>query len=320
MVLSWLSGSKEASIDELIAKKKYAQAVELLLRQFKDGERDPRLRMQLADVLVLSGKRSQAVPILVGLADEYARDGYAAKAIAVLKKIEKLEPGRKDVGEKLAQLIEKKIDEGASVSRAFRAPEIEGGPELGMEEIGIEIAGGGEEIPVAEATAAIPESGGQAEPDGSGDLLAELESELSRPAPSRGSDSGAIASPLFSDFAHDELMAVIQGLELRSYDPGDIVITHGEPGDSLFILTTGVAKAFIKDEDGRHKKVREMEEGSFFGEISVLTGSARTATVTAATPCELLVLDRATLDSISSNHPNVRSVLQQFADQRSAGR
>jgi hypothetical protein len=344
MVLSWLGGAKTENVEELIARKKYAQAVELLLRRFKDGDRDPRLRLQLADVLVLSGKGSQAVPILTGLADEYARDGYAAKAIAVLKKIQRVEPGRKDVAEKLAQLIEKKIDEGASVSVAFRmpasSPQPESGLELGMEEIDIASPAVSSEAPEVGAAAPepIPEPGPaetavpmvEAEPappavepttaSSQDDLLTELEGELARPAPAQNAGGGAVASPLFSDFEREELLAVINGLELRSYDPGDIVITHGEPGDSLFILTTGVAKAFIKEPDGRHKKVREMEEGSFFGEISVLTGSARTATVTAATTCELLVLDRATLDSISTTHPKVRTVLQQFADQRSAGR
>jgi hypothetical protein len=105
MVLDWLSGSKEASIEDLIAKKKYAKAVQLLRAQFNQGSRDPRLRIQLADVLILAVKPREAVPILVGVADEFAREGFAAKAIAVLKRIEKLEPGRADVETKLASLI-----------------------------------------------------------------------------------------------------------------------------------------------------------------------------------------------------------------------
>jgi CRP-like cAMP-binding protein len=60
-----------------------------------------------------------------------------------------------------------------------------------------------------------------------------------------------------------------------------------------------------------------MEEGEFFGEISLLTGKPRTATVTAAGPVELLELDRATLDDISSRHPRVRAVVEEFAEKRS---
>ncbi len=63
--------------------------------------------------------------------------------------------------------------------------------------------------------------------------------------------------------------------------------------------------------------MRVLEEGSFFGEISVLTGSPRTATVVAATRCELLELDRAALDSVTANHPRVREVIEEARTARS---
>jgi CRP-like cAMP-binding protein len=58
--------------------------------------------------------------------------------------------------------------------------------------------------------------------------------------------------------------------------------------------------------------VRSMREGDFFGEIAILSGKARTATVTAATVVELLEMDRATLDRITETHPRVRQVLEEF--------
>jgi len=45
---------------------------------------------------------------------------------------------------------------------------------------------------------------------------------------------------------------VIHGLELQTFEPGDIIITQGGAGDSLFILTTGVAKAFVKEASRAH--------------------------------------------------------------------
>ena len=107
MVLEWLSGDG-GSVEELIARKKYKKAIDLLRTEFQKGSREPRLRHQLADVLVLAGRGREAVPILAGLADELARTGFAAKAIAVLKRIDKIDPGRADVARKLAALIEAK--------------------------------------------------------------------------------------------------------------------------------------------------------------------------------------------------------------------
>jgi len=306
----WFSGAKEESIDELIARKKYGRAVERLLAQFKEGSRDPRVRMQLSDVLVLSGKGKQAIPVLQGLADEFALEGFAAKAIAVLKKIDKIEPGRADVERKLATLIEKKRQDAPSTDSMRIAAPPPGAPELGIEEIETE--------PLAEPRAAAVTLG-DAESMVEEDLLGAIQETLSTgvaPAPGARPEAPMVESPLFSDFNQDELLAVIHGLELQTFQPGDIIITQGEPGDSLFILTTGRANAWVKNAEGRHVKVREMTEGAFFGEISILTAQPRTATVTAASLCELLELHRPTLDSIVASHPRVWDVLNEFYRQR----
>ncbi len=343
VIKKWLTGAtKRAGVDELIARKKYAKAVELLREEFKRGRRDPRLRLQLADVLVLAGRKKEALPILTGLADEFAVEGFAAKAISVLKKIQKLQPGQKDVNEKLAHLIKERRDEGATnLSTTVSIPSqpsSAGMPAFGMEEIGMEAMEAPKEpkrVSLQAPTEPAPEELGEPEillepdeasgdEDGLGDeLLSVIEDVLSEAPPAgvgvqaRGSGSAErVESPLFTSFSEAELVAVIGGLELLSFEPGDIIITQGEAGNSMFVLTDGITKPFVRDESGHHKQVREMEEGTFFGEISILTGQPRTATVTAATRCELLELDRKTLDSITQTHPHVREVLQEFCDER----
>ena len=77
----------------------------LLRKEFEAGRRDASLRLQLADVIAMAGRSKEAVPIYVGLADEFARSGHAPKAIAILKKIDKISPGRSDVANRLAALI-----------------------------------------------------------------------------------------------------------------------------------------------------------------------------------------------------------------------
>ncbi|HEU0094271.1 MAG TPA: cyclic nucleotide-binding domain-containing protein, partial [Vicinamibacteria bacterium] len=122
-----------------------------------------------------------------------------------------------------------------------------------------------------------------------------------------------VDTPLFSGFSRDELVAVIRGLRLLTFEPGDIVLTEGDRGDSLFVITTGTVKTFVRDTtQGGQLLMRRLKEGDFFGEISVLSGKARSATVTAATHCELLELERATLDQITSSYPHVRQVLEEF--------
>ena len=143
-------------------------------------------------------------------------------------------------------------------------------------------------------------------------------------SPSAGPERGGsqiVVSPLFRDFSVDEMVAVIQGLSLLSFARGDVILREGEPGDRLYMLTSGMVRAFRRDgASGRQLRVADLKEGAFFGEVSILTGGPRTATVAALTPCELLELDRPTLDSIRETHPHVWEVLEDFARQRTAKR
>jgi hypothetical protein len=132
----------------------------------------------------------------------------------------------------------------------------------------------------------------------------------------RSRGAGAVETPLFRGMSREETLAVIRGLRLHGYGPGRILVTEGEPGDSLFVVTTGLCRAYVRNRAGRNMEVRELQEGDFFGEISVLTGHARSATITTVTPCELLELDRTSLESITTTFPRVREVLQEFHSRR----
>ena len=73
---------------------------------------------------------------------------------------------------------------------------------------------------------------------------------------------------------------------------------------------------YVRDAAGRNRQVRTLDEGEFFGEISLVTGQARSATVTATTPCELLELHQGTLRVIGRDHPQVPIVIREFCDRR----
>jgi len=106
MVLGRFSGGdKGEDVTTLIAKKNYTKAIEVIREQLQKQRNDPRLRLQLADVLVSAGKGKEAVTILLPLADEFAKEGFAAKAISVLKKIQKLDPGRRSHGRRVLKVF-----------------------------------------------------------------------------------------------------------------------------------------------------------------------------------------------------------------------
>lgn len=296
-----------SAIQDLIARKQYPQAIQAITAELKRRPRDIRLRMQQADVLVLAGRSREAIPVLLALADEHAKDGYTAKAIAFLKRIEKLEPGRQEVEDRLSRLVQEKL--GAAPSPAA----LSSAPEFGFEEFDPN-----EEISFGASAMSVP-----AEPSASDSLelegmdSIEIEEEALTPATSVSQTARSfLTTPLFEGFDQQELAAIIRGLQFVGFAPGDVLVGEGAPGDSMFIIVSGTAKAYVRDRKGNYMMIKELSDGDFFGEVSVLTGKPRTATLTAATEIELLELDKATLDGITAKYPRVRQVLQEFQKKR----
>jgi hypothetical protein len=381
-VTLWFGGDA-GGIGQLVARKKYSKAIVLLRQELERNAADPRLRMQLADVLVLGGHGAEAVPVLIDLADDYANDGAGAKAIAVLKKIKKLAPGRGDVDQRLTKLIRRK-DRGRGASTTGRMRAVKPGPggfsgpvysgsvshapvvtdsqriaaaraatwspTTRPEDVPDEPIGAANpprpaslqteapsqsrpEFPAEEVIEWTPEDEAEvievSEEEFRGQVFQTISQVLAAPLEpvidaepeiEIEADAGDVSeSPLFRSFSEEELLALIDGLRLLIFGAGDIIVAEGDPGDSLFVVTTGLVKAFIrKPEGGAPRCVRKLREGDFFGEISILSGKARTATVTASTHCELLELDRATLEEITKTHPGVRAVLEDFYIQRAS--
>ncbi len=75
--------------------------------------------------------------------------------------------------------------------------------------------------------------------------------------------------------------------EERVYAAGEVIVRQGEPGDSMFVICKGRVRVTL---DTSGIEVAQLDAGGFFGEMSMLTGDPRTATVTAATDCVVMEL------------------------------
>jgi hypothetical protein len=121
--------------------------------------------------------------------------------------------------------------------------------------------------------------------------------------------------PLFSDLTSSEFIDVALLLYRRVAKVGETIVKEGDPGDSMFIVSTGEVRATI-DRDGEQVPVATMKDGDFFGEMAVLSGEPRTATVTAVKATELLELSRDNLREICSRHPHVEAKIRLAYDER----
>lgn len=122
-------------------------------------------------------------------------------------------------------------------------------------------------------------------------------------------------SPLFEMLPQTERDAVIAEMEVETHDEGSVIITEGDPGSSMYVIASGAVKVYTRGTNGS-LYLAQLGEGDFFGEVSVLTGKPRTATITAAQRTELLRLDKVKLDGVLSKYPGIRKVLDDFYNKR----
>ena len=122
-------------------------------------------------------------------------------------------------------------------------------------------------------------------------------------------------SPLFEILGKEEREAVVREMEVETHDEGSVVINEGDPGSSMYLIASGEVKVYTRGAGGT-VYLAKLGEGDFFGEVSVLTGKPRTATITASQRTELLRLDKAKLDGVLSKFPGIRKVLEQFYKKR----
>jgi CRP-like cAMP-binding protein len=118
--------------------------------------------------------------------------------------------------------------------------------------------------------------------------------------------------PLLANLSDEDMLRVKADLRIRQYAKRDIVLQKGAPGDSLLFLLNGSLQVIDVTEDGRAVGLRMLQPGDFFGEIAVINGALRSASVVALTPVLVALLPRATALYLFSHSPSVANQMLRF--------
>jgi CRP-like cAMP-binding protein len=106
--------------------------------------------------------------------------------------------------------------------------------------------------------------------------------------------------PLFSGVGRPELNSVASVARTRDAPAGDVLCREGERGTEFFVIRSGRVRV-----DQNKRKLRELGPGDYFGELSLLDRGPRSATVTALTPVELLVISELDFSSLVDEVPSL---------------
>jgi hypothetical protein len=104
-----------------------------------------------------------------------------------------------------------------------------------------------------------------------------------------GRDAGL---PIFAGLSAARLEAALRDLQPRPTTAGEVIIREGETADRFYVIAAGHVRVTQRVADGIERRLRDMGPDEVFGEIGLLRGSPRTATVTATDDGLLLALDR----------------------------
>ena len=119
--------------------------------------------------------------------------------------------------------------------------------------------------------------------------------------------------PLFKHCSPPLRDALLISLESRTYTPDSYIANEGELGKSIFFIVEGSVE-IISVEQG--KSWGTMDEGDYFGYMSLALGEHRTATIRAIGFCDLLILDKENFNRIKSEFPEFNEVLKRVSAER----
>lgn len=124
------------------------------------------------------------------------------------------------------------------------------------------------------------------------------------------------ASPLLSELTAEEIAGLMESTGLTTYAKDQTVVQEGAPGDHLYIVTRGLLNVTISGAGGGRVRLGVLSVGDFFGEVALLTGKPRAATVEADTDAECLQITAQSWQDLAAKHPRLQKLLEEAIAQR----
>ena len=141
-----------------------------------------------------------------------------------------------------------------------------------------------------------------------------------KPAPAAQEEEAEALSilrgePLFECLSEEQLVRMIRDARLKLFGRGEPVIEEGAAGDSMFVMLRGAANVFVS-KNGSKIHVATLGAGDCFGEMSLLTGEPRSATVRADGDCHVMEIGKPIMAQVLRDAPACMEQLSQLLAQR----
>src|SRR6059058_1355612 len=122
---------------------------------------------------------------------------------------------------------------------------------------------------------------------------------------------------LFAELSPDSLAKLGTCLKTAEFPPAEVIVREGAPGVSMYIIKSGLVEIRKKDPaTGIDFMVAQLGDGAAVGEMSLLTGKPRSATVSTVQPTVVFTLTRADFRNLVTQHPEISLGLARILAER----
>jgi small-conductance mechanosensitive channel/CRP-like cAMP-binding protein len=123
---------------------------------------------------------------------------------------------------------------------------------------------------------------------------------------------------LFAQMTDEELSALAERLKYAQFAKGNMISRQGAIAHWLYIVINGEAEVFLETSAGERRSVNVLSKGSFFGEMGMMTGAPRSASVIARTDVECYRLDKEAFAGIMQARPGLADEITNILLERRA--
>jgi CRP-like cAMP-binding protein len=121
---------------------------------------------------------------------------------------------------------------------------------------------------------------------------------------------------IFAPLSDEETEKLTDAAHLRVFAPDEAIVQKDQPGGSMFVIHKGSVVIETIDDKGKKQIVGTLREGDFFGEMGLLTGEPRSATVIAKEETQVLQIGKFCLKPILDNNPALINTLGKIIEER----
>jgi CRP-like cAMP-binding protein len=122
--------------------------------------------------------------------------------------------------------------------------------------------------------------------------------------------------PPFKDLSDDSFESIADTVNDVSFPPETVIIEAGDKGDSLYIIKKGTVEVYIKSGGEEKVVLTQLGENDYFGEMALITGEPRSATVETLSEVECLRLEKSGFDQLIKDNPAISLSLSHMLSQR----